>query len=521
MRKLRRPACLSGLMSSSIRTLGSDVLFYGVLDVLQRSVGFLLIPLYTRVLPQDQYGELDFLVTCAAGLAVLTDLQFVAALTRLYHEHDGRGSAARLTGTALVSRVLFSLPLVGLLVLVIATRAEPPRAGVNAWMLAGITVPLALAYEVLLLQARLLRRRWLFAAGALANCALATAVSASAILQFDLGLEGVLVGTLAGTSLGIAALAWGLRSRIQLGIDRVLLVEMLRYSAPLIPGWWLAFGSAYIGRFFVYTQLGAAENAVLAVTLKLAGIVGLFVGAFQMAWQPLVVAQIGSGVGDVFYVRSMRLYVAVGTMAVFWLTAGLGTLLGVLAPDSYGGVAELFPVFAVATMVSGFSNSLQLGHQIAKRTAWISISAFVAFAVNLAVMIWLTPLLGLAAAGWAMLACFVVKGVVVYFTAQARHFIPYDVRAFLLFGVGAACLIYMGLISSNEIGYPMWSAIGVLLFGSVLAGFIAGRSELSGLCHWLSFRSREVPPMPESISRSLEGPMALTVPEAKIDSRKP
>jgi O-antigen/teichoic acid export membrane protein len=91
-------------MSTSIRTLGSDVLFYGVLDVLQRSIGFLLIPLYTRLLPQEQYGELDFLLTCAAGLAVLTDLQFIAAFTRLYHEHEQRGSAARLAGSCSACR---------------------------------------------------------------------------------------------------------------------------------------------------------------------------------------------------------------------------------------------------------------------------------------------------------------------------------------------------------------------------------------------------------------------------------
>jgi O-antigen/teichoic acid export membrane protein len=356
----------------------------------------------------------------------------------------------------------------------------------DAWLLAAATVPLVLTYELLLLHTRLLRRKMLFALGAVSNCLLSAATGVIAILWFDQGVKGVLTGTIVGTGVGVLTLAWGLRGRIQPCIDRVLLTEMLHYSAPLIPGWWLAFGSAYLSRFFVYGQLGPADNAVLAVALKLAGVVGLFVGAFQMAWQPLAMAQIGTEAGGLFYVRSMRLYVAAGTLAVFWLTAGLDPLLRLLAPDSYGGVAQLFPVFAVAMLVSGFANNLQLGHQIAKRTAWISISAFLAFVVNLGVMVWLTPVFGLAAAGWAMLAGFVVKVCLVYFTAQARHFIPYDRRAFLLFGAGTAGLIWAGSLSSDEIWSSLWSACVVFISGGVLASFIAGRGELSEFRHWLA-----------------------------------
>jgi O-antigen/teichoic acid export membrane protein len=161
----------------------------------------------------------------------------------------------------------------------------------------------------------------------------------------------------------------------------------------------------------------------------------------------------------------------------------------VLAPDSYGGVAELFPIFALAMLISGFANSLQLGHQIAKRTAWISASAFIAFAVNLGVMTWLTPIFGLAAAGWAMLACFVVKAMVVYWTAQSRHFIPYDPQAFALFGVGAAALIGASALSSAGVLMPgPVTAIATLIVGAALAMAIVGRAELRALRGLLASR---------------------------------
>ena len=456
----------------SIKTLSRDLVFYGFLDLLQRSVSIIIVPIYTRVLTQQEYGNLDIMLITASVLCILVDLQFIAGYSRLYYEHCNEGTGKRFTGTAIVSRLVGSLALstcflvLGFLGALEVSFLPSFKYNTVAWSLAVIHIPLSLTYEVLLLQTRMLRWKKLFALGTLSNCVLAGTLGAFLAVILEWGIIGVVLGLFIGSLTSVLLLGWGLRKEVQLCFDFKPFKKLARYSLPLLPGWWLAFASAYFGRFFIFSELGANENAILAVCMKVASVIGLFAVAFETAWRPLAMSHIGNAAGNVFYVRSMNLFIAGSVFSMFCVSVFLDPILYIFVPSTYNAVQYYFPLFVVGIALSGIANNLQLGHQIAKTTYWISIAAFISFAINLVILIALTDIYRIFAVGVAWVVSYAAKDIFVYYTAQKEYHIPYDKKSFIFLLLGCGLLLVLGFVSYRQL-IPSWLFISCLALSGI------------------------------------------------------
>jgi len=409
-----------------------------------------MVPVYTRVLSQKEYGELDIIIIFCSVLFILVDLQFISGFSRLYYEYRNKGKGKRFAGTAITTRLIGGVTICAAFIVLgflgnIEYNFLPSFKGNTvAWILAVISIPLTLSFDVLLLQIRMLRWKKWFALGALSNYFLSCVLSAFFVIVMNLGIVGVVLGLLLAKLVALPLLGWGLRGEVKLCLDAEPFKDLIRYCMPLVPGWWLSFGAAYLSRFFIFAEMGADANAILAVCMKIAGVIGLFNVSFRTAWEPLAMANIGNTSGDSFYVRSMRIYIAGCIFSIFWIAAFLGPILTVLAPSSYSVAKYYFPLFAVGYVLSGCASNLQLGNEIAKTTHWISISSLVTVAINLLVLIFLTKSLGIVAAGLAWIVSFTVKDLIMYYTAQNNYHIPYDKKAFLLLGLGCGLFLLLG-----------------------------------------------------------------------------
>lgn len=467
----------------SLKTLSGDFAFYGLLDLAQRSISLVLVPLYTHWLSQEEFGRLDLLLIVLSVFVVLVDLQFAAGFTRFYFDYQKRNEGRQFAGTLFTIRLIAGVVLAVVVVLAgwagYLEASYVPAFSRNplAWIMVACLIPSSLTYDLLLLQARMLRRKWAFATGALATVLVSCAASIAFVGIFEWGLVGVLGGLLLGRAAGVAALLAGLHDELTVTVRRSVMGPMLTYAFPLIPGWWLAFGSAYIGRFFVFGKVGAEENAILALTMKVAGVIGLFSVSFRSAWQPLAMSQIGEATSEQFYVRSLRIFMAGGFAFMAVLGAGLNAVLTVIAPLSYGVVERYFPLFAVGVLLAEVESNLQLGNQIARRSLWISGGAFLYLCLNLAVLVPFTERWGIVAAGGGLVVAGLGRAVMTYVSGQANYRIPYDSSAMAVFGLGCVLLLLLGALHGSQT-VPAWSLRGaMLLLGVAVPWVMLGSTE--------------------------------------------
>ena len=464
-----------------VRTLAKDVAFYGVLDALQRAVSVLLVPIYTRVLSQREFGSFDLIFATVGLVQVLVDLQQSQGFLRFYPEQRAAGHGPRFTGTHLTTRI--GLGVMASVVFIALGESRMLEAGFIPsydewrlpWIIAVGSIPAVLVGELLLLQARLLGDRRLFALAALGNVVLSTGLCVLLVAGLDWGLLGAVVGQSVGNIVAAIVLAAGLRAHMAVAFDRAVLRRMLIHVLPIVPGYWVASFSSHIARFFVFGEMGAANAAILAICIKVVSLIGLFSLSFRMAWQPIAVSHIGHEQSGHQFAESMRVFLIGGIVSLGAFAVLSGWVVVLLAPASYAEASQYLAPLALAAIIAEIEMTLQLGNQVAGRTHWLSISAIAGITLNVALLAWLMPTMGIAAAVMAALGASLLRVVIAYASAQRNYPVRYDWAAFARFGAGAVMIVWL---SSLRDVVPM----------PLLAAAIA--AVCLGLA-WLSLRPHE------------------------------
>ena len=87
---------------SNLRRLGKDSLIYGLNGVANRSIGIILLPIYTRVFAPSEYGVIDLITTTIVVFSYLSALGLDLAMGRYYGDTADETERRLTTSTALV-----------------------------------------------------------------------------------------------------------------------------------------------------------------------------------------------------------------------------------------------------------------------------------------------------------------------------------------------------------------------------------------------------------------------------------
>src|SRR5215470_2674939 len=88
---------------SRLKQLGKDSLIYGLGAVVAKGVGFLLLPVYTRIFPPADYGTIEMLSTIAGFLSALLAMGMDSAQSLYFYQCKQDGKQAQ---AALISAIL-------------------------------------------------------------------------------------------------------------------------------------------------------------------------------------------------------------------------------------------------------------------------------------------------------------------------------------------------------------------------------------------------------------------------------
>ncbi len=346
---------------------------YGFGTLVVNACSFLLLPLYLRCLPPDQYGTLDGLRTI--GEVVLILLLFGGLKQALLTYHGQQRSEAqrrRVIGSALV--------LAGLVVL-LGGAATLLGGGELSYLLhfsspallqATLSMLLLEALSGLLMtscQARL--ESGLFMAVTVGQFLVRVTLSIAFVRWCGWGIWGILAAAIltAGTTtlllLGREFAMGGLRP------DRETLGAMTRFALPFVPGG-LGFLLLHSGdRFFLMKYADATALGLYALGYKLALSVSQFSRSpLYMVWNTQMhQASFREDAPEVFgraFSRILGAYLAAG-LALCLLADEVVVLLG--GPD-YAGAGPITPIVVLAYYCLTAADLMDSGFYVSRRTAW-------------------------------------------------------------------------------------------------------------------------------------------------------
>jgi O-antigen/teichoic acid export membrane protein/peptidoglycan/xylan/chitin deacetylase (PgdA/CDA1 family) len=467
---------------SPLRRLASASMLYAMTALGQQAVGFLLIPVYTRLIPAAEYGILELLTAFLSIAMMCVTLGLSSAINKVYHR-DCQTEEARnaVVGTA----VLASLPLmviVGGAVLVFARPISAVVTGDAAHAgLLRIAVTSSLCNAVLVMMLGGLRAREravAYSTVTIAQFSFALVLNMVLVGVVGLGVQGVLLGNLTANALalGLATVMTGPGGGIV--FSRRLARPLLAFGVAILPAmlsnWVMEVSDRYLLRVF----RDLSEVAQYGVGYKFGMTIEYLVTwPFQLAWPAIAFGISHESGHERTYARVLTYLLLVLIFVVLLFAAASQSVLPVVIGRDYAPACNVVPIVVVAYALNALQYCISPGIHVGGRTHALSMIGIGAAVSNLALGLLMIPSLGMIGAAWATVAAYALAFGATVWLAQRTHPVRYERgRVARILAAGLVAYVLMHVVSTYAVGLWLGVAqagvLGVFVILVVGSGFV-------------------------------------------------
>jgi len=473
---------------AQLRQLASHSAVYGTADVFGNVISLLLLPLLTRYLSAEDYGDLQILILFSAVAKIVFRLGLDAGFFRVYYDHREE-SPRRFAGSVALFASGFGL----VTWLLVVAAAGPLTRGLlgarpELWVvLAAGDVALGTLIYVPLNLLRIQDRPGLFSLLSAGRHTVNLGLKVLLVMA-GRGVEGVLWSDLVATAAIALALAPVLWRGASFAFEWALVREALAFGLPKVPHGFLVQVQNLADRKLLDLFVPRAVVGQYGVAYSLGTAVKFALSAFEPAWGPFVYSRIKEP-------DAPRTLARVITWA--WLVfAAAGTGVALFArelleiftsrPEFRAG-APVIPVVALAYLFHGVFLLTSIGIGIRKRTRWYPIITGASATTNVVANLVLIPRLGMLGAAWATVLSYAVMAGLGFAISERLYPLPLEwgrlsrISAAALGVFLASRLVPTG---SLAVAIPVKLALLATLPALLLASGFATPEERRALRQW-------------------------------------
>lgn len=459
-------------MLRPFKQLGKDTLVYGAGDLLRRSVGFFLIPLYTRYLVPADYGYLELLSIMATVLAIVGSQGLGTSFFRHYVDASRSGNRAinELVSTAAIYLVVSAAILFGVGALVAETLSHillGTYSFSNHVRIVLLGCFLACAALIPLQYFRANMRSFDYTLVATVQFTVMICSNVLLVAFWKLGVMGILLGTALGNTTALLLGTLKIRKIIRMQISASLLKSLLSFGIPLVPGSLSLWVLQVSDRFFLGRLASPDELGLYALASRFASLISIaIIGPFRMAWMPISFRLADSEVGRKSLARMPTYLLLVLTWSGLVIVAGSPAVIRFIASPDYWEAARPITLLTCANIAYGMFVVFTFGAYYKKKTGRIAAVILCGALLNIVGNVMLIPRYGMMGAATSSLLSYVfIVGATVVFS-QRVYYIEYEARR--LFAIAGLFGVLAFVVSRMAAGADL---SGLLVNGAVVVVF--------------------------------------------------
>jgi O-antigen/teichoic acid export membrane protein len=413
--------------------LTQDFAVYGLGVIVVKAFSIITIPIYTRVFTPEQFGILSYVMTLGGLLGSVLVLGGDTAYARFFFEVKTLDQRRVITSTWIGFLAAWSA-VACLLLIPFADLIS--RASFGNSQAAPLLVAMLLLSPVSLVNrmcAQVLRNEFRPAAYSVLNAVstlLLVGFAVIAVVVLQLGLLGVLLGTLAAELAMLPVRLWTARSMFGLRFSMPVLRELLGYGIPIVPtslAYWVFLTSdrLILGNLSSLEQLG-----LYSVANSLVGLATIIITAFGQAWFPHSIRlyeEDRESAAMVFGRVMTYLLGGFGLLAV-GITTFAPELLHLLTSPRYFAASAAIAPLAIGLVAMASTQITTGGISLVKRTKYLAVYAWVAAVANVGLNLVLDRPYGMMGAAWATAVAYAGLTLLYLVTSQRLWPVRYEIR---------------------------------------------------------------------------------------------
>lgn len=424
-------------MENNKGKLAKNAVIYSFFTLLQRGLGFFLLPVYTTVLATSELGIISTATAVISFLVILFGLSFRGATTYYYYEYkdEQKDYLKQILGTSVSTILLFTIFGIALLMLT------------KTWILDRLFENIAFyPYVILSLCSIFLQPIYFFY-----QSLLKAKQEAKKASFLDFGYFGIMVGLTLIFILGFGfkaegallanaiASLWvfiisiiGLRKDIAICLVPDILKKLMKYSLPLMPHNLSGWAMNMVDRIMLNLMDSLSVVALFDVGSQIGKLINIVSLGVNSAFAPWFFDQVKNNANSHENIakvtnKMVLLYVFLA-VGVSWLAPELLTLIS--APEYYPSW-KVVPLIAMAFVINGFYFSFSSVFFLEK-TKYLPILTILGAIVNIILNFLLIKKYGFMGAAYASILTKIFFTAITYLVSQRLYPIPYEINKILV-----------------------------------------------------------------------------------------
>ncbi len=379
---------------------------YSVTTLLQKGIGFFLLPLYTAFLTPEDYGIVNVVTSVSSFLAVLIMMSLTGAATRFHYRNTDENYRKVLWGTITTIVIISSLGWGAVFFTFHKFLVDPFIGEVEFYPYAVIGLanviitPLYLLFQASL-QAR--QKAFYYSVNTFSNFLVHIGLAIVFIAVLKLGAVGMLLANVVTSLLFFIYVLIAYIPQIKMGIDKTIAKQAFGYSLPLVPHHISIWSAGTIDRLFLNNIKGTSVTGVYSVGQQFGSVVGTIAHSVNQAFVPWFFQMIEKGKTGFRKIEKMGLFAVICyCMIAFAISLFSPEVLRVMVSEGFRDAWQVIPFLCFAFVFHGlyffFINILFI-----KDTGWVFTVTMSSMVVDILFNILLIPIWGFYGSA---IACF-------------------------------------------------------------------------------------------------------------------
>ncbi len=471
-------------MFQGLKRLTTHSAIYGLSDVLGRSLAYLLVPVYTHVMPVEEFAYYGLVYTFIALANVVFLYGMDSAFLRYYVLNEGRKRDTLSTGYL---AMLTTSCVLGAIIVLFAPRIAPVIA-----VSTSLTSYVQLAAAVLALDAlnaipfarlRGEGRAKTFAALKLMKVMIELGGNCYLVVVLDMGLQGILISNIAGSGIVCLILAGITLRHVSFSWSRETMRRLLKFGLPYVPAGACIIIIETIDRLMLERMAGTETLGIYHAARKLGVGMLIFVTMFRQAWQPFFLEASREDNPKPMFARVLTYFLAIAGGVFLALSFLIDDLVRLsiggyhLIEASYWDGVGVVPILLAAYILYGIYVNLTVGVYLEKKTVQLPFVTAAAALTCVLTNYWLIPGFGMYGAATASAAAYGVMVAGLYLIGRRYYPIPYEyarlLKVILVGGVLFAVRQFAEITWAGEIALVALYPAALAATGFFNAGEVA------------------------------------------------
>jgi len=460
------------MVNKHLKAIFSQSVIYGFGSLIPKFVGFLLIPIYTRVLSPNDYGILALASVTGGILSAIYDLGQKGSISRFYHEYSGV-ERSKFFGTIWVFKLIFGL----LLAVVLTIFGKPlfsiifvdvpfyPFILIAVW--ASFFASFSIFPNTIL---RMEKNAIYFSALSISRFLVSTLLILYFLLVLQRGALGSLQASLIASVIFFTLYLFWLKGRVKMVFITEKLKIALRFGLPLIPHALAAWALTFIDRIMIERMIDLSQVGIYAIGYNAGFMVSLVVGAINLSWTPFFLETVKKQKekAKIIFPPVITYYFMFITFVALGLALFSKEAVILLTTPQFFEAHKIIPVIAFGYLFQGMYFIASSGLFQQKKTALIATTTTLMAILNIGLNLILIPIYGISGAAWATAISFFVFFIVIYALSQRVFPLKYEWKKITFIFI-LSVAIYM--ISTHIPSVSL--ALNLIYKGLLLVSFVA------------------------------------------------